>query len=505
MPEQTLRWLRENAEGSTPVFLAKEIPDSVLRELRARGLAIGVPGGVIVVRNPGDDETEVVRAVLWSIVEKLALRYAPAVVERDTAVRLHLGQTNPGPEIRIRQTTGTRWTEDLLPEVRLRIERGPVEQVDRILVGQASIPVDPAEIALLLLPLQFLKGRGLRDVALWLKSLVISRPAIVAAYRNNPRPVVLKRIEHIARDVGNEPLADQLADVLATEQAVRIGRGRTGVGRELIIPPLVAASPTTRRPWLDRLQVMMRESRNQIESVLEEHPVTGSGGDIAELLDRARAAKAYDAYHSSSIEGYRLTMDEVSLLFGGGPESSSAVDDLRSRMAVIGYGQAFETLLARFDAVEGIVALGTDLILDLYVDLFRPSVEAELVTADDLRGWRTNPVFIRNTLYVPPAPEKVPAMIDLWLAELDGTEFRHPLTEGILAHLWFVWIHPFRDGNGRLARFLMNAAFLNAGHPWRTVRVNERDEYFAALRTAQLDEDYAPFTHFISGLESSGG
>jgi Fic family protein len=33
----------------------------------------------------------------------------------------------------------------------------------------------------------------------------------------------------------------------------------------------------------------------------------------------------------------------------------------------------------------------------------------------------------------------------------------------MLVHLWFVWIHPFPDGNGRVARFLMNTAFLSGG------------------------------------------
>jgi hypothetical protein len=46
----------------------------------------------------------------------------------------------------------------------------------------------------------------------------------------------------------------------------------------------------------------------------------------------------------------------------------------------------------------------------------------------------------------------------------------------------------------------MNAAFLNAGRPWRTVRVDQRDAYFDALREAQLREDYAPFARFIAGL-----
>ncbi len=71
------------------------------------------------------------------------------------------------------------------------------------------------------------------------------------------------------------------------------------------------------------------------------------------------------------------------------------------------------------------------------------------------------------------------------------------MLRGILVHLWFVWAYPVPDGNGRTARFLMNTAFLGGGLPWLTIRVDQRDEYFATLKSAQLDEDFAPFARFI--------
>lgn len=504
MSESTVRWLEEHTVDRPPVFLEDEVPPDVLAALRARDLTIQVPGGVIAVRSPDDEKDTAVRALLWPIVEALARRYAPAAVERDSAVRLHVGRSDPGPEIRIRQTGETRWKEELLPGVTLRVERGEVGRVDEVRVGEATIPVDPAESVLLSLPVQFLRGEGLRDVALWLKSLVVSRPAVVEAYRRNPRPVVLKRIEHIARDAGNDALADLLADVIASEQNVRIGRDRTGIGRQLVVPSLVAGTRTTRRPWLDRFRVLMSESRaivrEELAAVAPLDMEPGQDSTTADLVAAARSARAYDAYHSTSIEGYRISASEVAVLLAPeGLETAMSIEDVRSRMAVLGYAAAFDSLMEGFEA-DGRVALTADSVLDLYVDLFRPSVEAGIVAADDLRGWRTQPVFIRDTLYVPPHPEKVPALMEEFFEEL-AKDSDHPLTSGILAHLWFVWIHPFPDGNGRLARFLMNAAFMNAGLPWRTVRQEQRGRYFEALRSAQLEERYAPFVRFIVDLE----
>jgi hypothetical protein len=479
------------------VFREADIPKDVLLTLRRLDLAIYIPGGVIVVRSPGEDRDMVVQSVLWPIIGRVAAGYAPAVVERDSAVRLYLGRTDPGTEIRIRQTGQTRWREEISPGVVIRVERGEVGQIQHVEVGEARIPVDAPEEVLLSLPLKFLREGGLDDVALWMKSLMLSRPALVEAYRRQPRPVVLKRMEHIARDVGNERLADLLGAVVNEEQKVRIGRDRTGVGRSLVVPPLVAAAATTHRPWLDRLRVAVRTSRDVVAGVIATAELPAAVQSLPSLLDGARSAKAYDAYHSSSIEGYRLSLADVSALLGDGAEGDLNIDDERSKLAVLGYGIAFDRLISRIRDGHRSPPLTSALALDLYTDLFTPSIEAGVIAASDLRGWRMEPVFIRDTLFVPPGPTKVPSMLDLLFEELADIEMEQGLLRAILVHLWFVWIHPFPDGDGRVARFLMNTALLGGRLPWLTIRVEQREEYFATLRLSQLRDDHAPFAEFV--------
>ena len=485
----SIAWIEEHALHRAPVFLPDEIPDQILHTLRRLNLAISVPGGLTVVRSPGDEPGDVLRAVTWPIVEALTRLYAPAVVERDSAVRLYLGKTDPAPEIRIRQTGGSRWREEIAPGVMVRVERGEVGDSQSIEVGEAVIPVDPPETVLLMLPLSFLR-EGLDDVAVWLKSLVLARPALTSAYRRQPRPVVLKRMEHLARDVGNVRLADLIGQVVAEEQTVRIGRDRTGVGRDLVVPPLIALTESTRQPWLDSLRVAIRRSREEVAAVLEGADPTLPSRSLDDLLREARETKAYDAYHSSSIEGYRLSLEEVTLLLGASGTGETGLADIRSELAIIGYGIAFDNLLERMRHAGGPVRLDAALTLDLYMDLFTPSVEAGVVRSEDLRGWRTNPVFIRDTLFVPPNHQKIQRMIDVLFQELEAIDESEGTLRGILAHLWLVWIHPFPDGNGRVARFLMNTAFLGGAVPWLTIRVEQRAPYFGALRRAQLDEEY---------------
>jgi len=64
-------------------------------------------------------------------------------------------------------------------------------------------------------------------------------------------------------------------------------------------------------------------------------------------------------------------------------------------------------------------------------------------------------------------------------------------------HRGFVHVHPYKDGNGRISRLLMNMVLGAGGFPWTTIRADQRNPYFAALEHAHVGENYAPFAEFI--------
>jgi Fic family protein len=73
-----------------------------------------------------------------------------------------------------------------------------------------------------------------------------------------------------------------------------------------------------------------------------------------------------------------------------------------------------------------------------------------------------------------------------------------PAARAVLGHWFFGYIHPYSDGNGRMARFLMNAMLASGGYPWTVIRVEDRDTYLRALESASVYMDVAPFATFVA-------
>ena len=77
-------------------------------------------------------------------------------------------------------------------------------------------------------------------------------------------------------------------------------------------------------------------------------------------------------------------------------------------------------------------------------------------------------------------------------------EEQEPSVRAVLGHWLFGYIHPYPDGNGRMARFLMNAMLASGGYPWTVIRVEDRTKYLKALESASIDVDIKPIAAFIA-------
>jgi len=133
---------------------------------------------------------------------------------------------------------------------------------------------------------------------------------------------------------------------------------------------------------------------------------------------------------------------------------------------------------------------------DWYRELFQPCVTANLLPAGALAGYRNDAVYLRTSRYVPPRWEIVrdamPALFDLLEQETE------PAVRAVLGHWLLGYVHPYPDGNGRMARFLMNAMLACGGYPWTVIRVEDRSLYLSALDRASIDLDIGPFAGFVA-------
>jgi len=117
-----------------------------------------------------------------------------------------------------------------------------------------------------------------------------------------------------------------------------------------------------------------------------------------------------DAYHSLSIEGYRVTPELIERARAGNwnPAAHEADRQNKEALAARGYWQAFQNVK---EAVVKIIA-GSDpgaLVRiahrDWYRELLAPSVAAGLSGPASLAGYRNHPVFLRGSRHVPPRAE----------------------------------------------------------------------------------------------------
>ena len=257
--------------------------------------------------------------------------------------------------------------------------------------------------------------------------------------------------------------------------------------------------PRPRAPIVGRLEMLWESMRG---AVVETFPkVPGLPKDRDTYIRFVDEIYQSDAYHSLSIEGYSVTPEVIERVRQGDWDPEHHEDDRKSRdaLAARGYWQAFRLVKGSVEKViagENAGACVRAAHKEWYRELFQPCVAAGLIEPGALAGYRNIPVYLRTSRYVPPRWEAVrdamPVLFDL--LEREGK----PSVRAVLGHWLFGYIHPYPDGNGRMARFLMNVMLASGGYPWTVIRVEDRDAYLGALDRASIDMDIRPFSTFVA-------
>lgn len=253
-------------------------------------------------------------------------------------------------------------------------------------------------------------------------------------------------------------------------------------------------------PYAIRIPLMWKRMKEQMLALsLDSTPTVLS---TEQILANMEANYVRDSYHSLSIEGYRVTERLIERVRSGvwNPNDDPVDADRKNALAARGYFQAFQQVMESVQEIlhggdAGQVA-GRDFD-KWHFEMFQPCITAGILKPSDLIGYRTGQVYIRCSKHTPLSPDAVRDTMPL-LTELMASE-ENALVRAILSHFFFVYIHPYMDGNGRTARFLMNVLFVTSHYPWSIITVDERATYMAALEKASIEGDITDFAKLIMG------
>jgi Fic family protein len=207
-----------------------------------------------------------------------------------------------------------------------------------------------------------------------------------------------------------------------------------------------------------------------------------------------------DAYNSLSIEGYRVTDELIQQVIekGWNPEENSQDRTRQDALAALGYFKSFQLVKESIGRILDGASPSAEAEKNLpnwMRALFEPMIDAHILRPEDLIGYRRSQVYIRGSRHIPFPRE---AILDAMQAFYNCLRNEpHPAVRAVLGRFLFVYIHPYMDGNGRTARFLMNAMFASGGYPWAIIQAKNRDRYFEALEAASVASDIEPLALFI--------
>ena len=403
---------------------------------------------------------------------------------------IHAGNTTVPAQLLVRAVKGGNSKTDLPHNTSLFETRATIAS-DEALEIVDNLRLFSVEDALILVPEVFFQNH--QTEARTVLAMMPDASRLLGKLLDGGHTRAAGRLAGAFRSIGSEKVADEI--LAAMKAASHDVREINPFEQSILVPN--AGRITS--PHVHRIRLKWESMRDDVIDLFPKaQPITN---DIDAYLKQIDEIYVTDAYHSLSIEGYRVSPELIDKVRSGtwNPETDEQDRALKDALAARGYWEAFqrvkESIRAVLEGADAGEVVERDL-SDWYRNLFAPSVTAGILKASQLAGYRSSPVYIRQSQHVPMSPEAVrdcmPVFFDLLKAEDD------PTVRIVLGHFIFVFIHPFLDGNGRIARFLMNVMMAAAGQPWTVIKLEQRAAYMAALETASVREDIRPFAAFLA-------
>jgi Fic family protein len=190
-------------------------------------------------------------------------------------------------------------------------------------------------------------------------------------------------------------------------------------------------------------------------------------------------------WSSNALEGNTLTESETKILLEDGLTIGGK--PLLYTFEAIGHAKAYDFM---FTLLKSKTIIEKD-VLTMH-QMFYENIEKEYAGK-----YRDIDVFISNSKYPVTEPKGIQEEMDRllqWIVTARNSV--HPVKFAAQLHKRFVFIHPFKDGNGRIARLIMNTVLIQDGYLLAVIPPILRHEYVELLEKAHRDDKF--FEQFIA-------
>ena len=214
-----------------------------------------------------------------------------------------------------------------------------------------------------------------------------------------------------------------------------------------------------------------------------------------------RDAITLNTYSSTSIEGNTLSLNQVSKLVH---HEDVAADDTQKK-EVLNYINVMNWILKHPHLP----------ITEMRLLRLHQQVMHQLLPKEKSGHYKTkNNVVVDSkkiVIFRPPGPERTPKLISELLEWINTPSNIHPMIKSAIFHHQFVTIHPFSDGNGRLARCISEwILYHHQFYPYHllsldTYYANDRQKYYQKIQQARdLDFDFTYWIEYVAeGISST--
>ncbi len=189
-------------------------------------------------------------------------------------------------------------------------------------------------------------------------------------------------------------------------------------------------------------------------------------------------------YHSNAIEGNTLTLSETKLVLSEGLTIGGK--SLQEHLEATNNAKAFE-LMEELAQNKAEINHAT-------IQLIHDVVTKGII--ENSGKYRSRNVRISGARKTPPDWPKIVKLIDRLISDVKNSKMC-PIETAAFLHHRFAEIHPFIDGNGRVARLLTNLYLLRENYPVIVLKKEERKKYYKYLKSADSG-DLSPFSNFIA-------